>query len=679
MAGVTVLYADIESYSETPIAHGVHRYAESAEVLLFAFALDDAPVEVWDMTDGSRSLADIQALVDSADQTCWHNSAFDRTVLRHCGVEVPLAGVIDTMVLAYQHALPGALGQLCEVLGVPVDKAKDKDGKRLIHLFTKPRPKNQKLRRATRETHPDDWQSFIEYARRDVDAARSVLGRLPRWNDSNRERHIWELDQKLNNDRGARIDLDLARSALRAFQRASGTLAASAAVLTGGEVTSTTQRQKTLDFLRESHGVETDDLTKKTVDKLLERDLPDEARELLKNRQQAAATSPAKYKVLLNATSSDGRLRGMLQYGGASRTLRDAGRLFQPQNLPRPTMPPHAVHAAIDAMKADCEDLLYDNVSEVCANAVRGCLVAEEGRKLLVSDLSNIEGRVLAWLAGEDWKLEAFSRYDTLLWNPDGSPLMVRNAKGKWEQGRAGPDLYKVTAGRILGKKPEDVTPDERQFQGKTPELAGGFGGSVGAYRKMGGAVFDAMSDEAILLIVRAWRAQHPATVSYWYEVERAFRAAIRNMEETFVARMLQFDCVWHEPSGMNWLRMKLPSGRFLSYPDPQIDANTGTITYLGVNQYTHKWERIETYYGKIIENGTQTVARDVFMTGFIRAEAANYSVVLRNHDELVCEVPDTPEFTTDKLSEMMATRPSWAVGLPLAAAGSSMYRYGKE
>jgi len=656
---MTTLWLDTETFSTVPITHGTHRYAEAAEMLLISRAIDDGPVRVADVSGpGAWGTFQhiLQAEIDTADTVVVHNSHFDRTVLRHCGVTIPPEKIDDTMVGALRQALPASLGQLCDVLGVPQDKAKDKAGKKLIQLFTKPLGKNRKLRRATRDTHPAEWAEFIEYARLDVDAMRDVHRRLPRWNNSHSERHLWLLDQVVN-DRGARIDLALAESALRAFRRTSGHLADAATVLTDGAVGSTTQRQRTLDYLRDNHGVDTLDLQKKTVDKLLEGELDPEARAILENRQQASATSPAKYKVLLNATSSDGRLRGMLQYGGASRTLRDAGRLFQPQNLPRPTMARAAIDNAIEAMKADCEYLLFDNVTEICSNAVRGCLVASEGHKLLVSDLSNIEGRVLAWLAGEEWKLEAFKRYD----------------RGE------GPDLYKVTAGRILGKAPEDVTKDERQNQGKVPELAGGFGGAVGAYRKMGGAVFDAMTDDEIVAIVRAWRAQHPATVRYWYEVERAFRAAIRNPGESFVAGMLVFDCRDVESSGMRWLRMKLPSGRFVCYPAPLIDDNLGTITYAGINQYTRKWERLETYYGRIIENAVQAIARDVFMAGFAKTEAAGYPVVLRVHDELVCEVPDTPEFHVEHLSAMMASNPSWAVGLPLAAAGFETYRYGKE
>lgn len=685
---MTTLYLDLETYSETPIKNGAHRYAEDAEIILISLAVDEGPVHVWDTSNPETrggQLYSLQSMIDASDEIVIHNSAFDRTILRHCGVTVPVEKIEDTMVLALMHSLPAALGTLCDVLGVPQDKAKDKDGKKLINLFCKPRPKNIKLRRATGETHPDEWQRFIEYARLDVAAMRDVRKRLPRWNYSEVERELWRLDQDVN-DRGVAVDTELARSALRAFERASRSLASRADNLTGGAVGSATQRNAFLSHLRETHGVDMADMTGATVTKLLREDVTPEVRELLEIRQQAAATSPAKYKALSGAASSDGRLRGMVQFCGAARTGRDAGRIFQPQNLPRTPdwFDSEVQEITIAAFKADAEDIIWDNVSDRCSMSVRGCLMAGTAMKLVIADLSNIEGRVLAWVAGEDWKIEAFKAYD----------------RGD------GPDLYKVTAGRILGKDPYDVTKDERQSQGKVPELAGGYGGGVGAYRKMGGKVFDAMSDETIQTIVTAWRRAHPATVKFWYAVEAACRAAIRNPGESFDVRgMVRFDQA-NGPDGVPYVRCRLPSGRYLCYRNMHIDSGgacpdcrgegvrdgavcrpcygTGTlqgsdqILYEGMNQYTRKWELLETYYGKLVENIVQAIARDVFMTGMRRAELSNYPVVLRVHDELVCEVPDDPAYTDERLSEMMATNPVWTTGLPLKAEGFTAYRYRK-
>lgn len=687
------LYLDLETWGEEPIKNGAHRYAEKSEVLLVALAADDDPVQVWDTQDRLSWREHLQARIDEAERVIIHNSAFDRTVLRHHGVTIPVEKIVDTMVLALQHGLPGSLGQLCDVLGVEQDKAKDKDGKKLIQLFTKPRPKNMKLRRADRGTHPNEWQRFIEYARLDVDAMRSVFRRTPRWNDLPSERSYWRIDQDTN-DCGIAVDTGLAQSALRAFGRASGSLAALTAGLTGGLVSATTQRDKLIAYLRETHDFVTADMTKGSVEFFLrDGNLDPQVRQLLEIRQQAAATSPSKYKALLGAVSSDGRLRGTLQFCGAARTGRDAGRIFQPQNLPRtPDWFDEDVQAiTISAIKADCEDLIWANVSERCSMSVRGCLLAGAGYKLSIADLSNIEGRVIAWGAGEEWKLEAFRQYDLGL----------------------GPDLYKVTAGRILGKDPADVTKEERQLQGKTPELAGAYQGGVGAYRVMGGPVFEAMSDEAINEIVRNWRKQHPRTVAFWYDLERACKAAIRSPGESFSVRdMATFDVV-PDQTGRQWLRMKLPSGRYLCYPDPAVEqeecercggdgeidfvhegnelrmkcphcGGSGKqgweqITYSGVNQYTRKWSRISTYGGKLAENWTQAVARDVFFSGVKRAYNAGYRIVLRVHDELVTEVPIDGGLSWQGLAECMATNPSWATGLPLAAAGFDALRYRKD
>ena len=654
---MSTLWLDLETYCTVNIRHGAYRYAEEAEVMLVAIAKDNDPVDVWETQDKPDWREALHEAVEAADTVVIHNSNFDRTILREQGINIPVEKIVDTMVMALQHGLPGSLGQLCDVLNVPQDKAKDKAGKKLIHLFTKPCPKNWKLRRATRETHPNDWTAFIEYARLDVDAMRDVHGRLPHWNDSDYERNLWRVDQRIN-DRGIAVDLDFARSALRAFDRASRTLASRAAHLTGGSVTSATQRQRLLDYFDDTLDFVPEDLTRTTLGNLLGGKLDPKVRELLEIRQQAAATSPAKYTVLLNGASRDGRLRGLIQFCGAARTGRDAGRLFQPQNLPRSPdwFDGEVQEITVAAFKADCEDIIWDNVSERCAFGVRGALVAPVGKKLVIADLSNIEGRVLAWLANEEWKIAAFKDYD----------------RGE------GHDLYKVTAGRILGKMAVNITKTERQLQGKVPELAGGYQGGVGAYRKMGGAVFDAMTDEDIQKIVTAWRNAHPRTRSLWYDMEAAARQAINNLGASFGVRdLITFD-VRADTQGIAWLRMRLPSGRYLCYPSPEVSPS-GSITHDGMNQYTRKWERLDTYGGKLTENAVQAIARDVFMTGMLHAETEGYAVCIRVHDELVCETPDDPAYTSDRLAALMSTNPSWSARLPLSAAGFEAYRYRKE
>ena len=647
---MTTLWLDLETYCDVPITRGTHAYAARAEVLLIAMAIDDNPIAVM-----GPELDYLQEVIDAASTIVIHNSAFDRTVLRHCGVNVPVEKIADTMVMALAHSLPGSLAALCDILSVPLDKAKDARGKKLIQLFTKPRPKNVRLRRADAQTHPEEWAEFVEYARLDVEAMREVYKRLPIWNTTAAERGLWILDQTIN-DRGIAVDLELARAALRAAARAGADLADRAKVATGGVVASLTQRDKLMSYLASEYDYIPADLTKSTVTAALKGGLDPAVRELLEIRQQASATSPAKYSVLVNGASSDGRLRGTLQFCGAARTGRWGGRLFQPQNLPRPTLKQSVIEAGIAALILDCEDLVVSNVIELCASAVRGCLIAPPGRKLVVADLSNIEGRVLAWLAGEDWKTKAFTDFD----------------RG------VGHDLYVLAYSRSFGVTPEQVIENKtsgdgmmRQL-GKIMELALGYQGSVGAFSSMARLYGIEKAEEEVALIVKAWRKAHKNVVSFWYDAEYAVRLSLRDPGSRHTVRDLAIDVV------DGWLRIRLPSGRYLCYPDACEDAQN-KISYSGVNQYTRKWETLETYAGKLVENVVQATARDVLASGMVRAEAAGYEVCMHVHDELITETPDDPAYSAAGLSAQMCANPSWSLRLPLSAAGFETPRYRKE
>ena len=661
------LYLDLETYCERPITHGTHAYAETAEVLLAPYAWDEEPVRLLDLTDGD-SLETVADMLAEAGLVVIHNSAFDRTVLRHQGVDLNINTLHDTMVQAMAHSLPGALDKLCDILAIAADKAKDKDGKRLIQLFCKPMPKNSKLRRATRHTHPEEWERFKAYAMLDVESMRAVFKALPTWNlpppgdtGNQSEVRLWRLDQKIN-DRGFAVDTELARAAVSAAKRASKRLAERTQEITDNTVQAATQRDALLRYFREEHGFEPPDLKKGTVKELLKMDLPPEIAELLEIRLQASATSPAKYGALLRAVSSDDRLRGTLQFAGALRTARWGGRLFQPQNLPRPTLKGFVVEMGIRALKTGVEDLLFDNVMDLCGNAVRGAVVASPGCRLHIADLSNIEGRTVAWLAGEQWKLRAFKDYDTIL-----SDQLDEKGAPK----RKGHDLYKVGAAGILGIRPEDVTDDQRQVWGKVPELACAYGGSVGAFAAMGLVYGVSLPEDQVRPIVQGFRKRNGRIVALWYDLERAVRNAV--LEPGLVFRVGHL-AVRKDGS---WLRIRLPSGRYLCYPGIEVDEDGG-ISYMGVNQYTRKWERIRTYGGKLTENVTQAASRDVLAAGMERAEAAGYRIVLHVHDEIIVETPDTPEFSAEGLAVCMSAAPHWAIDLPLSAAGFETYRYRK-
>ncbi|HCB0229272.1 TPA: DNA polymerase [Klebsiella variicola subsp. variicola] len=686
---LNILWGDLETYCEVPITNGTHAYAEGVEVMLFAWAIGDEPVSVWDLTAGEPIPSRLRkAIADPDTLLYFHNSHFDRTVLRHAMPE--LAPAVerwrDTMVQALAHSLPGALGALCQVLGVPQDKAKDKEGKSLIQLFCKPRPKNSKLRRATSKTHPVEWQRFVAYAGLDIEAMREVYKRLPKWNYQGAELALWHRDQQIN-DRGVCMDVQLAQAAIEAVDQEQKRLAKRTRVMTDGEVQAATQRDAMIKYIVESYGIELPDMQRSTLEcRIADPDLPSPVKELLAIRLQASTTSTSKYKSLMKGISSDGRLRGTLQFCGASRTGRWAGRLFQPQNLPRPTLEQERIDEGIEALKSGCADLLFDNIMELTSSALRGCIMAPAGKKLVVSDLSNIEGRKLAWLAGEAWKLDAFRQYD------EG----------------AGPDLYKLAYARAFNISHEDVTKYQRQI-GKVMELGLGFGGGVAAFltfalvygldleelataalpniprdmQREAKSWYDesvkrkatyGLSERVFIAcdsLKRLWRLAHPETCDFWYQLERTVRAAIATPKKTLYCGYLKV-----RRDGA-WLRIQLPSGRALCYPSPTIEK--GNITYMGINSYSRKWQRLKTYGGKLVENVTQAAARDVLAGNMPLIEDAGYSIVLTVHDEVICEAPDTDDYTDAALSSLLSTNPTWAPDIPLNAGGFKAYSYRKE
>lgn len=701
------LWYDTESYCETPIRDGLYRYAEGVEIMLAAYAFNDGPVQVWDVTEGSPMPAELLAAFN--DPTCEivaQNSAFDRIVTRYFfGIDVPVERWFDTMVAALCHGLPGGLDILCDILKIPTDLRKHKVGKELVQLFCKPRPKNQKLRRATRFTHPVEWDRFKSYAGSDISSMRAVRTKLPKWNYPGIEMARWQLDQRIN-DRGFAVDVALAENAIRACDAAKDRLALRTQEITGDEVKRATQRDALLKHLLEWYGVDLPDMRADTLERRInDQNLPDPVRELLAIRLQASMASTAKYKALVKAVNSDGRLRGTLQFSGAQRTGRWAGRVFQPHNLPRLILEAiaewfgiaiaavkehHVIQylaTGIEAMLAQCEDLLFVDVMALAANVVRGTLVAPTGRKLVVSDLSNIEGRMAAWLAGEEWKLQAFRDFD----------------KG------TGPDLYKLAYAKAFGISPEAVSKTQRQI-GKVKELMLQYEGGVGAYltgaatygidlAEMAATALPTIPGDVLQEAIefydyqlkkrrstfgltrdvfvacdslkRLWRQSNPNIKGMWGKLAEASRNAILNPGVTFDAGRLRM-----RRDGA-WLRMGLPSGRALCYPSPQLDGDK--ISYMGMCPYTKRWKRLHTYGGKLFENACQAGSAEVLKHNMPAIEAAGYSIVLTVHDETITEAPDHQGFSARHLSEILATQPEWAPGLPLAAGGFEAYRYRKE
>jgi DNA polymerase len=692
---MNLCFADIETFSPVPIKAGTWAYAEQAEVMVWTYAFGDGPVHVWDATDGSRMPSDLAAAIDNPEvMFVFHNGGmFDLVVLlKAAGIDIAVERLHDTLAQALAHGLPGSLGKLCDILGVPTDEAKDKRGRELIRLFCTPRPKNSTLRRATRETHPQQWAEFLEYAAADITSMRAVYRRMPAWNYQGTERSLWHLDQVINR-RGIQLDLDLARAAIAAVDKEKARLKADMQEATDGLVSGPSKRDDLLAFILSEHGVDLPDMKADTLRRRAEDpELPDPVRLLLNIRLEATKTSTAKYQAMLDSASPDGRIRGTAQFCGASRTGRWAHRLMQPGNMPRPTagFDEELQELGIDALKSGHAEIVGD-VMQLTSNCIRGAIVAAPGRKLVVADLSNIEGRKLAWLAGEHWKLKAFRDFDA----------------------GVGFDLYVMAYARAFNLDPADVEKWMRQI-GKVMELALGYEGGVAAFitfaavygmdlAKLADAVHRTARKDALAraygvhewtmkkgrnkaaaglpqnifvaceVLKHAWREAHHSTVLLWNAAKDGVTSAIQNPGVTF-------DIGQHLKARRDgaWLRVRLPSGRYLCYLQPKV-ADDGTISYMGVNQYTRQWARIKTYGGKIIENADQASSRDVLGHSMPLAEAAGYPIVLTVHDELLTEPEDSPAYNAAGLGEIMSTVPPWAKGLPLAAAGFEAYRYRKD
>ncbi|HCQ3167497.1 TPA: DNA polymerase I [Escherichia coli] len=723
------LYLDFETFSEADLKKvGSYAYAEhpTTEVLICTYAFDDEPVQVWDCTDGSDMPGDLHRALrrlvkpNSRIKMVWHNgSMFDRLIMKNCwGFDIPVSNTIDTMIWAFRHALPGSLDALCEVLGVSADNAKDKRGKALIQRFSKPTPKNYKIRRYTAETHPDEWALFIKYAVSDITAMREVFHKLPRWGNSEFEDRVLELDQLIN-DRGFKVDVALAEAAIEAVEKHKAQLQEEAQRKYGGSLTG----KDFLPILRElapAHRIH--NAQKSTLNDLLaDEDLPDDARTIIEMRLGAASTASTKYNPLLLGRSSDDRRRGCIQYGGAKRTLRFAGKGFQPQNLARGYYHDDELDKGISALLKGRAHRRFD-VAKLTASTVRSCIIPEAGHKFVVADYSNVEGRGLAWLAGEETALDTF---------------------------RAGLDIYCVTAGKMFGLEPDYIKKERKDLRqiGKACELGLGYAGGVGAFvqfaknlgldlvdmaKTMAGTFPDhiwaatargyewARIQEAkrpprpgekddrpsyILdkkvwrtcdAIKRMWRESHPETVAFWRDIEDAAMAAIRNPGKEFTAgprgvkfsRNVETDNNGNKVAGW-WLRMTLPSGRVMSYPGVGLSVSKETdedgkvstnvrIKYQGENQLTRQWGFQYTYSGKLVENCTQALCRDLLANALLNVEANGYPIVLHVHDEIICETPDLPEYNVTELERLMCSLPEWAEGFPLVAEGAEMKRYAK-
>lgn len=970
-------WMDLETYSTVPITYGVHAYAERSEILLWAYAVDQEIPKVWDVTCESMPL-DLLSVLESNCELWFHNSQFDMTVIKYAMpviyAQLDKKRVRDTAVQALCHSLSPKLSTLCEVFRLPVELSKDKRGLQLIRLFCM---LQKDFSRKDKLSNGIEWVEFIEYAKSDIVSMRELQSRMPTWNypDNEFELNLWHLDQEINM-RGVCVDLELADGAIEAVQKAKTLLRTSVSEQTAGEVDSATRGAELLRYLLKAHGVSLPDMQKATLEKrLLDENLPPAVKELIETRLQASASSTAKYKKVVQGVNADGRLRGLMQFSGASRTARWSGRTFQPQNLTRPDIGEEQIAEGVEAFKVGAADLITNDVMKLASNCLRAIIIASPGKKLVVSDLSNIEGRAAAFLANETWKIKAFKDFDNgighdlyklayaksfnviattvtkeqrqigkvlelacfakdtkvitnngikeivavtkndKLWDgkkwvahagvvsrgvkktlvlagiqitPDHLILMgtswkealsfvssrdtlnlalatgkenlpsstleecrKENASLTWSLLAALAGRHPITyttltsgleetkdvenvhalkveqekfTGTLLGYAPirctakdclagyRDVFKDApipkprltkitegaefQSFQTGTKTAVNsyifyfhcqggtyrnlswtglmstkvtnpgicdllqnakttgikeplancrdellswnntfdildsgplhrfavlsdegplivhncGYGGGAGAFNTFAAAYnmnMDEMVDRVLptlpedayaeslkfwewsletdrftfgmqkdTFIVcdglkRVWRKAHPQISLLWGSLEKAAKAAIEGRTGEYRANNnVLFDIK------NNWLRMKLPSGDYLSYPAAKIEG--GSVSYMGMDQYTRKWARVKTYGGKLFENLCQKYARNVMAHNMPAIDSAGYRIGLTVHDEVITETNDTEEFTEERLSKLLSANADWNEGLPLASAGYESYTYKK-
>ena len=659
------LSIDIETYSDIVLPKsGVYRYCESTdfEILMFAYSKDYGPVQVVDLACGEQIPADVlDALTDDTVTKWAFNAAFERICLsrylRDLGVSLdpfhdrhPLSQECAqflnpeswrcSMIWAATMGLPLSLEGAGAVLGL--EKQKLTEGKDLIKYFCQPctPTKANGQRTRNRPFHaPDKWEAFTRYNLRDVETEMGIQQKLAKFPVPAQVWEEYHIDQEIN-DRGVRIDMELVRQALQMDTRSRQELIEAMKRVTALENPNSVQQMK--QWLSDN-GMETETLDKKAVAGLL-KDAPAELQEALTLRQQLAKSSVRKYQAMANTVCADDRARGMFQFFGAVRTGRFSGRNIQLQNLPQNHLPDLAeARALVRAGDFDAVKLLYEDVPDTLSQLIRTAFIPKEGTQFLVADFSAIEARVIAWYAGETWRQKVFEK---------------------------GGDIYCASASQMFKVPVEKhgINGHLRQ-KGKIAELALGYGGSVGALKAMG-AIDMGLSEDELPTLVDAWRQANPQIVKFWWAVDHAVMEAVR-YKHTTTDYGLTFSC----RSGM--LFITLPSGRNLAYVKPKVGTNKfggECITYEGVGA-TKKWERLESYGPKFVENIVQATARDILCYAMRTLRCC--SIVMHIHDELVIEAD--PRMSLDAVCEQMGRTPPWAKGLLLRADGYATPFYRKS
>ena len=643
------LSIDLETYSDQPLAKtGVYRYVESPdfEILLFAYSVDGAPVQQIDLACGEKIPSEILCALEDDKVTKWaFNANFERICLsRFLGY--PTGDYLEpdswkcSMVWAAYMGLPLSLEGAGAVLGL--EKQKLAEGKDLIKYFCQPcaptKSNGQRTRNLPKHS-PDKWLAFKKYNIRDVETEMSIQARLLKYPVPDSVWEEYHLDQEIN-DRGVGLDMELVRQAIQMDGRSRSELTQAMKELTSLDNPNSVQQMK--QWLADN-GVETDTLGKKAVAELL-KTAPQQLQKVLTLRQQLAKSSVKKYQAMETAVCADGRARGMFQFYGANRTGRWAGRIIQMQNLPQNHLDDLSeARGLVRAGGFDALEMLYEDVPDTLSQLIRTAFVPQENRKFIVADFSAIEARVIAWLAGEKWRQKVF-------------------AEGK--------DIYCASASQMFGVPVEKhgVNGHLRQ-KGKIAELALGYGGSVGALKAMG-ALEMGLSEDELPALVSAWRQSNPKIVQFWWAVDRAVMDAVKNKTTTKTHGI-----VFSARNGM--LFITLPSGRNLSYVKPKIGTNRfggDCITYEGVGS-TKKWERLDSYGPKFVENIVQATSRDILCYAMQTLRCC--SIVMHIHDEVVIEADR--RMSLQAVCDQMGRTPPWAKGLQLRADGYETDFYKKD
>lgn len=652
MGVVRNLSIDIETYSDVDLSKcGVYKYVEGDfHILLFAYAFDDEEVKIVDLACGEELPQEVLDAIDDPNVIKWAwNAQFERTCIGHyLGRVLSPDSWRCSMVHAASLSLPLSLKEAAKAL--KTGEQKDKAGENLIRYFSvpcKPTKSNGGRTRNLPEHNPEGWQQFKDYCMQDVRTERDIRKRLEVFPLMEHEWDYYHMDQRIN-DRGVLIDKKLVEQAIACDLMLSDAMTKKAYELTGLENPNSVSQLKT--WLQE-RGIEIDSLGKKEVAAMItdldKHSCDQEALDMLKLRLQMAKSSVKKYQAADRCTCADGRARGLFQFSGANRTQRWSGRNIQLQNLPQNHI--STLDEARELVKMGCFDMvesIYGNTPDILSQLIRTMLIAKPGHKFIVADFSAIEARVLAWLAGEEWRMEAFKN---------------------------GEDIYCASASQMFGVPvvKHGINGELRQ-KGKVAELACGYGGAAGALISMG-ALDMGLSEEELPDLIDDWRNSNPKIVQFWWDIEKAAIESIKDHKDRQVGRIgVSFS--------NNTLWLQLPSGRRLAYIKPKLQPNRFgrlSITYEGLGQ-NNKWCRIETYSGKLVENITQATARDLLAEAMWRIEKAGLEIVGHVHDEVILEVPENG-VTVEDVCQIMNQNPKWADGICLSSAGYSGSYYFKD